>query len=118
MNEEWQIEVIVTENIPWADCKEKIDSNWENTWRFVCLVPKWSSSIINTWNIISTTIYVSNILAIIFFVLIIVSIFINAFRRKKLMNKISISMTIFVMVIILLDISFSLLPIITPWIYK
>jgi len=126
----WKVTVIVTESIPWAWCYA-INEKWEwtktnplynkdikKTQMYKCEIEKWFTSVIlMLWNIIKYFTFIASLWAVLFIILnwILYSMW-GAEPSMKDDAKKRIIWTLIWLVLLLL--SWVILNIIAPWIYK
>ena len=127
----WTIKVVVTERVPWANCEctwgwceEKPKGSWvkvcEAGWncKYKCEVQKWFGSVvIMLWNIIKYFTFIALLAAVLFLVIwwIMYSMsWVDPSAKDKAKEKITQAL----MWIIVLLLSWVILNVIAPWIYK
>ena len=125
-----KVTVVVTEAIPWAWCKA-VQSDWKTPWfiskeelkawktqMYKCEIEKWFTSVIKMmWNIIKYFTFIASLWAVLFIILngILYSMW-GAEPSMKDDAKKRIIWTLIWLVLLLL--SWVILNIIAPWIYK
>ena len=114
--------VIVTEKIPWANCvEETLEENTDypvKTWKYKCTIKPWFGSImIMLWDIIKYFTYIAGLGWVLFIVIngMMYSMW-GMDQGMKDESKKRISKTL--IWLILLFLSWSILNMIAPWIYK
>lgn len=111
------ITVIVTEKIPGANCWDNLSEKWENP-RYECNVSKWFSSIIvMMWNIIKYFTFIAALWAVLFIIVngIMYSMWgIDPWMKDEAKKRITWTL----IWLILLFLSWVILNMIAPWIYK
>lgn len=116
-NETDYVNVVVTERIPWVPC-EQITEEWESPKMYKCQVKKWTWAIIEMfWNIIKYFTF----LAWLFWVLFIVynGILYSMWWADQSLKEESKKRIIWTLIwLVLLFLSWPILQIIAPWIYK
>jgi hypothetical protein len=123
---EGTVKVIVTEQIPWAWC-EMIDDNWNKTtkkrtdWKtqmYQCEIKKWFWSVISMlWNIIKYFTFIASLWAVLF--IIINGILYSMWGAEPSMKDDAKKRIIWTLVwLILLLLSWVILNLVAPWIYK
>jgi len=120
---EWTISVKVTEKIPWADCVEDTSNNskWNNKLKvplYKCEVSKWFGSImVMLWNIIKYFTYIASLWWVLFIVVngIMYSMW---WVDQSLKDEAKKRITWTLVWLILLFLSWIILNLIAPWIYK
>lgn len=124
---EGTVKVIVTEQIPWAWC-EKIDADWKNNKNYIpkkwetqmyqCEIKKWFWSVIEMlWNIIKYFTFIASLWAVLF--IIINGILYSMWGAEPSMKDDAKKRIIWTLVwLILLLLSWVILNLVAPWIYK
>ncbi len=116
--ESWSwITVTVTEKIPWANCWDNLAAIWENP-RYECTIAKWFGSIIKMmWNIIKYFTFIAALWAVLFIIIngIMYSMWwIDSWMKDEAKKRITWTL----IWLILLFLSWVILNMIAPWIYK
>jgi len=120
------VKVIVTEKIPWAWC-EMIDADWNVTskksddWKtqmYQCNIKKWFWTVISMlWNIIKYFTFIASLWAVLF--IIINGILYSMWGAEPSMKDDAKKRIIWTLIwLILLLLSWVILNLIAPWIYK
>lgn len=120
---EWGVTVIVTEDIPWSNCKPKPKltetqlNNWA-TQMYECTVEKWFKSIMTMmWKIIKYFTYLASLWGVLF--IIVNGILYSMWGAEPSMKDDAKKRITWTLVwLVLLFLSWVILNMIAPWIYK
>ncbi len=119
----WDIEVVVTEKIPWANCSEEMSSpvwaNWPQqskpTWNYKCIITPWFWTIqMMIWWIIKWVTALAALTWVLFIVINWIMLSMHGWEATKIKDR--ITKTIIWLILLLL--SWVILSIIAPWVYK